>query len=129
MNGKEEIRTPIISVLGHIDHGKTSLLDSIRGSAVTAKEAGHVTQHIGATEIPIETIKEICEPLKRDWSGIEVPGLLFIDTPGHHAFASLRKRGSALAEHFTIIKDAFRRCIEQNRQDKGMEFNEETAHN
>jgi translation initiation factor 5B len=106
MNGKEEIRTPIISVLGHIDHGKTSLLDSIRGSAVTAKEAGHVTQHIGATEIPIETIKEICEPLKRDWSGIEVPGLLFIDTPGHHAFASLRKRGSALADVAVLVVDA-----------------------
>ena len=102
---KQEIRTPILSVLGHIDHGKTSLLDSIRGTAITAKEAGRVTQHIGATEIPIDTIKKICKPLKRDWSGIEVPGLLFIDTPGHHAFASLRKRGSALADVAVLVVD------------------------
>ena len=102
---KQEIRTPILSVLGHIDHGKTSLLDSIRGTAITAKEAGRVTQHIGATEIPIDTIKKICKPLKRDWTGIEVPGLLFIDTPGHHAFASLRKRGSALADVAVLVVD------------------------
>lgn len=102
---KQEIRTPILSVLGHIDHGKTSLLDSIRGTAITAKEAGRVTQHIGATEIPIGTIKKICKPLKRDWTGIEVPGLLFIDTPGHHAFASLRKRGSALADVAVLVVD------------------------
>ncbi|NAT09947.1 translation initiation factor IF-2 [ANME-1 cluster archaeon AG-394-G06] len=102
---KQEIRTPILSVLGHIDHGKTSLLDSIRGTAIAAKEAGRVTQHIGATEIPIDTIKKICKPLKRDWTGIEVPGLLFIDTPGHHAFASLRKRGSALADVAVLVVD------------------------
>ena len=102
---KQEIRTPILSVLGHIDHGKTSLLDSIRGTAITAKEAGRVTQHIGATEIPIDTIKKICKPLKRDWTGIEVPGLLFIDTPGHNAFASLRKRGSALADVAVLVVD------------------------
>ncbi|HID02376.1 MAG TPA: translation initiation factor IF-2 [Desulfobacterales bacterium] len=102
---EEQIRTPILSVLGHIDHGKTTLLDNIRGTAIAAKEAGRVTQHIGATEIPIETIKKICEPLKRDWTGIEVPGLLFIDTPGHHAFASLRKRGSALADVAVVVVD------------------------
>ncbi len=100
-----QIRTPILSVLGHIDHGKTTLLDSIRGTAIAAKEAGRVTQHIGATEIPIDTIKKICEPLKRDWAGIEVPGLLLIDTPGHHAFASLRKRGSALADVAVLVVD------------------------
>ncbi|MGB2726974.1 MAG: translation initiation factor IF-2 [Halobacteriota archaeon] len=100
-----QIRTPILSVLGHIDHGKTTLLDSIRGTAIAAKEAGRVTQHIGATEIPIDTIKKICEPLKKDWTGIEVPGLLLIDTPGHHAFASLRKRGSALADVAVLVVD------------------------
>ncbi len=102
---EEQIRTPILSVLGHIDHGKTTLLDCIRGTAVSAKEAGGVTQHIGATEIPIGVIKEICKPLKTDWRGIKVPGLLFIDTPGHHAFASLRKRGSALADVAVLVVD------------------------
>ncbi len=102
---EEQKRTPILSVLGHIDHGKTTLLDNIRSTAIAAKEAGRVTQHIGATESPIETIKKICEPLKRDWTGIEVPGLLFIDTPGHHAFTSLRKRGSALADVAVVVVD------------------------
>ncbi len=105
MSSKRAIRTPILSVVGHIDHGKTTLLDSIRGTTVAAKEAGRVTQHIGATEIPIATIKSICEPLKRDWTGIDVPGLLFIDTPGHQAFASLRKRGSALADVAVVVVD------------------------
>ncbi|MDI6885102.1 MAG: translation initiation factor IF-2 [archaeon] len=105
MSTKREIRTPILSVVGHIDHGKTTLLDSIRGTAIAEKEAGRVTQHIGATEIPITTIKEICEPLKRDWTEIDVPGLLFIDTPGHHAFVSLRKRGSALADVAVLVVD------------------------
>ncbi len=105
MSTKSGIRTPILSVVGHIDHGKTTLLDSLRGTAIAEKEAGRVTQHIGATEIPISTIKTICEPLKRDWTGIDVPGLLVIDTPGHHAFASLRKRGSALADVAVIVVD------------------------
>ena len=105
MKTKKQIRTPILSVVGHIDHGKTSLLDSIRGSAITEKEAGQVTQHIGATEIPIDTIKTICKPLKMDWGEIDIPGLLFIDTPGHHAFASLRKRGSALADVAVVVVD------------------------
>ena len=105
MKTKKQIRTPILSVVGHIDHGKTSLLDSIRGSAITEKEAGQVTQHIGATEIPIDTIKTICKPLKMDWGEIGIPGLLFIDTPGHHAFASLRKRGSALADVAVVVVD------------------------
>jgi translation initiation factor 5B len=105
MSTKSGIRTPILSVVGHIDHGKTTLLDSLRGTTIAEKEAGRVTQHIGATEIPISTIKTICEPLKKDWTGIDVPGLLIIDTPGHHAFASLRKRGSALADVAVIVVD------------------------
>jgi translation initiation factor 5B len=105
MGEKRDIRTPILSVVGHIDHGKTTLLDSLRGTTVAEKEAGRVTQHIGATEIPITTIKQICEPLKRDWTDIDIPGLLIIDTPGHHAFASLRKRGSALADVAVIVVD------------------------
>ena len=100
-----DIRTPIIAVLGHIDHGKTTLLDRIRGTVVAEREAGGVTQHIGATEVPVDVIKRICQPLKRTWDDIKVPGLLFIDTPGHHAFASLRRRGSALADIAVLVVD------------------------
>jgi len=98
---KDVIRTPIVCVLGHVDHGKTSLLDRIRGSSVQSKEAGFITQHIGATEVPIEIIKELCG-VKLDY---KVPGLLFIDTPGHHAFTTLRNRGGALADLAVLVVD------------------------
>lgn len=101
-----KIRSPIVSVLGHVDHGKTTLLDFIRGSTIAAKEAGGITQHIGATEIPIDTIENICG----DFIGKltiqkDIPGLFFIDTPGHEAFTSLRKRGGALADLAILIVD------------------------
>lgn len=98
------IRQPIVSVLGHVDHGKTTLLDRIRGSAVASKEAGAITQHIGATEVPLETILEICGELTKD-KGFTIPGLLFIDTPGHHSFTTLRARGGALADLAVLIVD------------------------
>jgi translation initiation factor 5B len=96
------IRQPIVSVLGHVDHGKTKLLDAIRGTTVQAREAGGITQHIGATEVPIEHIYEICGQLigaKR----FSVPGLLFIDTPGHHSFVTLRARGGSLADIAVLV--------------------------
>jgi len=98
----KELRTPIVSVMGHVDHGKTTLLDKIRGSAVAEREAGLITQHIGATEIPIEVIQKIC----KDAIGkIMLPGLLFIDTPGHRAFTTLRSRSGALADIAVLIVD------------------------
>jgi translation initiation factor 5B len=103
---ERKVRQPIISVLGHVDHGKTSLLDQIRGTAVAEAEPGLITQHIGATEVPLETIKQICGPML-DKLGIEVklPGLLFIDTPGHEAFTNLRRRGGALADLAALVVD------------------------
>ena len=98
------IRQPVGSVLGHVDHGKTKLLDKIRGTAVGDREAGAITQHIGATEVPIERIYEMCGPIigaKR----FTVPGLLFIDTPGHQAFTSLRARGGSLADIAVLVID------------------------
>lgn len=101
---KLNIRQPIVSVLGHVDHGKTTLLDEIRGSTVANREAGKITQHIGATEVPIETILEICGKLVSNMD-IKIPGLLFIDTPGHHSFTTLRARGGALADLAILIVD------------------------
>ena len=101
-----KIRSPIVSVLGHVDHGKTTLLDYIRGSTIADREAGGITQHIGATEIPNDTIEEICGNfISRLTIKDLIPGLFFIDTPGHAAFTSLRKRGGALADLAVLIVD------------------------
>ena len=91
------LRQPIISVLGHVDHGKTSLLDFIRNSKLISKEAGGITQHIGATEVPKKDIVEIVKNFIPE-NSIKIPGLLFIDTPGHKAFTSLRKRGGSISD-------------------------------
>jgi len=100
------IREPIISVLGHVDHGKTKFLDKIRGSTVAEREAGKITQHIGATEVPIETIKEISGALITKFGfELNIPGLLFIDTPGHEAFTNLRKRGGSIADLAVLVVD------------------------
>ncbi|MGC8647034.1 MAG: translation initiation factor IF-2 [Thermoplasmata archaeon] len=108
----QKIRQPIIGVLGHVDHGKTSLLDAIRGSSIAKKEHGGITQHIGATEIPIETIYEICGPLIKE-RNFKVPGLLFIDTPGHEAFMSLRARGGSLADLAILVIDIREKIMPQ----------------
>ena len=98
------IRQPIVSVMGHVDHGKSTILDKIRGTKVVSREAGGITQHIGATDVPIETIYELCRPLIGDRKFL-VPGLLFIDTPGHYSFATLRTRGGALADLAVLVID------------------------
>ena len=97
-------RQPIVSVLGHVDHGKTTLLDFIRGTTVAARESGAITQHIGATEVPIDAIYNVCGKLLGG-KKFTVPGLLFIDTPGHHAFTTLRARGGSLADLAVLIVD------------------------
>ena len=103
-------RQPIVAVLGHVDHGKTSLLDHIRSlgtdvrASVMDREAGGITQHIGATEVPAKLLNELCSPLM-DGKNFDSPGLLFIDTPGHHSFASLRSRGGSLADIAILIVD------------------------
>ncbi len=100
------IRQPIVSVLGHVDHGKSSILDKIRGSAIIETEAGRITQAIGASIIPLKIIKKITgtllETLKMK---LTIPGLLFIDTPGHAVFTNLRKRGGNLADIAILVVD------------------------
>lgn len=98
-------RQPVVSVLGHVDHGKTRLLDRIRGTSVQAREAGLITQHIGATEVPIEHIYKVCKDLVGNKRKFTVPGLLFIDTPGHHSFVTLRARGGSLADLAVLVID------------------------
>ncbi len=100
------IRSPIVSVLGHVDHGKSSVLDAIRDTNILATEAGAITQAIGASIVPKDVIQKKCGALL-EGLGVQltIPGLLFIDTPGHAAFTSLRKRGGSLADIAVVVVD------------------------
>ncbi len=101
-----KLRSPIVTVLGHIDHGKTSLLDKMRGTGVQAREAAGITQHIGASFFPTETILSICgDLLKSINTELTIDGLLFIDTPGHEAYLNLRRRGGAIADIAILVVD------------------------
>ena len=105
-----QIRQPIVAVLGHVDSGKTSLLDKIRGTGVQAREAGGITQHIGASFLPTDTLKKVCGPLFAKMGGAnqEIPGLLVIDTPGHEIFTNLRARGGSAADIAILVVDVNR---------------------
>jgi len=108
------IREPIVVVGGHVDHGKTSFLDYIRGTAIADREAGKITQHIGATEVPIDIIKKISLSLLEKYKfNLKIPGLLFIDTPGHEAFSSLRERGARIADIAVLVIDVMQGCQPQ----------------
>ncbi len=103
------IRQPIVCVLGHVDTGKTLLLDKIRQTSVQAREVGGITQHIGASFFPLDTLMKICGPLLDQLKGqIKIPGLLVIDTPGHEAFANLRKRGGGAADIAILVIDVLK---------------------
>lgn len=111
------MRKPIITVLGHVDAGKTRMLDSIRGTAVADKEAGGITQHIGATEIPIKVVENISGALLEKYGfTIQIPGLLFIDTPGHEAFTNLRRRGGSIADLAVVVVDIHKGLEEQTKE-------------
>ena len=100
------IRQPIVCVLGHVDTGKTLLLDKIRRTSVQAREAGGITQHIGASFFPVETLKQLIGPLLSMLKGeIQIPGLLIVDTPGHEAFTNLRRRGGSVADIAVLVID------------------------
>jgi translation initiation factor 5B len=103
------IRQPIVCVLGHVDTGKTSLLDKVRKTSVQARETGGITQHIGASFFPVDTLKQLCGPMLSMVKGeIEIPGLLIIDTPGHEVFTNLRKRGGSVADIAILVIDILR---------------------
>ena len=109
-----KIRQPIVVVLGHVDSGKTSLLDKIRKTAVQARESGGITQHIGASVFPKETLLEICGPLlSKMGAEVEIPGLLMIDTPGHEVFSNLRIRGGSAADFSILVVDVMKGLEQQ----------------
>ncbi len=105
MTSKTKIRQPIVTVCGHVDHGKTSLLDSLRESAVTEGEAGGITQKISFTSYPLAQLKRACPLIEKSGIKLNIPGFLFIDTPGHAAFTNLRKRGGSLADLAILVID------------------------
>ncbi|MEM4389877.1 MAG: translation initiation factor IF-2 [Candidatus Micrarchaeia archaeon] len=102
----QAVRQPIVVVMGHVDHGKTSLLDCIRRTSVAKREKGAITQHIGASEVPREVIERTCGSLIQKMKlRITIPGILFIDTPGHEAFTNLRRRGGSIADIAVLVID------------------------
>ena len=101
----DKIRKPIVTVVGHVDHGKTSILDTFRQSCVQEGEAGGITQKISFTSYPLEQLKDACPLIEKSGIGLSIPGFLLIDTPGHAAFTNLRKRGGSLADLAVLVID------------------------
>ncbi len=99
------IRQPIVTVAGHVDHGKTTILDNIRGTKVYDTEAGGITQKISFTKVPLDNVKKRCSLIDKNNVKLDFPGFLFIDTPGHAAFSHLRKRGGNLADLAILVID------------------------
>ena len=106
---KGRLRQPVVVILGHVDSGKTSLADALRGTGVQAREVGGITQEIGASFFPMETLKQICGPLLSSAGGeLQIPGLLMIDTPGHAVFSNLRLRGGSAADIAILVVDVLK---------------------
>jgi translation initiation factor 5B len=106
---KGRMRQPVVVILGHVDSGKTSLADALRGTGVQAREVGGITQEIGASFFPMETLREICGPLlDRAGGELQIPGLLMIDTPGHAVFSNLRLRGGSAADIAILVVDVLK---------------------
>ena len=102
---ENKLRQPIVTICGHVDHGKTSILDYFRGSSLQELEAGGITQKISFTSYPKSQIEKAFPQIEKKGIKLEIPGFLFIDTPGHAAFTNLRKRGGSLADLAILVID------------------------
>ena len=105
MTTNRKLRQPIVTVCGHVDHGKTSILDCLRESCIQESEAGGITQKISFTLYPADQLMKVCPLIEKSGIKLNIPGFLFIDTPGHAAFTNLRKRGGSLADLGILVID------------------------